>query len=356
MAEACVVGRPDTSMPEAQTQRAEERKPQRYCNLVKTCSACALLALQISVIWICDPICESQKFWGKEISLLERVAWMSPLYFIAPWSAMALLVAVGESDRYSQTSFLHRFSWRFALCNMIVTISMPLPELLRDCHGKQAHAISAVGDAGEAVWVISYVLAEVAVLSLIRHRIQVAARPRSALAFSCLLATMAVTGPLSFLPVFVSLPIDGLTVRVFFGSCYTVAFAACTLTATCAILGAASSAEVILLDKNRCTSQGEDDPANMWIAIVWTRRTAYLTCGSMASSLLLQLALLAWAKDGFHGDSYKVASDWMAALDFTMNAACVACLSGLVGSNAHVDTVNMALGDVGNLLAENDRA
>jgi len=307
----------------------------------------AVLAVQVATYISCEQYCS--RFHSTRFELW---IWLSPLYLLGPWSSTALMgVFVHRHDSFSNKLVLHRWTWRFAYWNLIASICSPVGSLMRECSTSLASRLHLAGAACEVLWVTSYTVSEGILLGLVWYKVKVLEREAAALWLRRLCIFMFVLVLMSFLPVLIwneyTFGEDGLEFalshfRHLCGLCYMGCFIAFACLAFRAILSAAASADLALANIVRATTTSQRI-MQFYSAIAWTRWTAYATLAAMISSILVQGTLIVWMYAGYPPNRILLASYWLGALDFVMNALCAASLSGMLCPRLDLDLANFGL-------------
>lgn len=310
-------------------------------------SICAVvLASQIATFLASAEICNH----FHDMARLQRWLWLSPLYVLGPYSAVALvMIFIHDTEgRFSKKSRLHRLTLSFAISNLFASLFLPMPEMFRDCGG-YSPTRETLGYLGEALWVIFYAISEIILLILVYHKVRLLTKggklQRQSVWLGRSLSLMLLMFALMFLPLFVWHDFANSVWRLFFASGFTLAFITSTAIATRTMLFAADAAERVLVSGK--SPQETRDASNMFLATYWTRWNAYATLASMASSIGLQIALFIWMYEGYQAGSVRLLADWLGALDFVLNAACAASLSGMIGEQTNIILAEGALEQVG---------
>ena len=74
----------------------------------------------------------------------HRWLWLIPLWFLAPWSAVLLIMLfIHRPHRISCQSFVRRWTWRFAVLNLVASMCLPAAALLRECQHRGSTVVLA---------------------------------------------------------------------------------------------------------------------------------------------------------------------------------------------------------------------
>eukprot|EP00445_Apocalathium_hangoei_P022787 CAMPEP_0203911702 /NCGR_PEP_ID=MMETSP0359-20131031/52856_1 /ASSEMBLY_ACC=CAM_ASM_000338 /TAXON_ID=268821 /ORGANISM="Scrippsiella Hangoei, Strain SHTV-5" /LENGTH=381 /DNA_ID=CAMNT_0050837483 /DNA_START=49 /DNA_END=1194 /DNA_ORIENTATION=- len=336
------------------SQEGESRLGHACRTLTRSVQSCivaaVLLGSQVMVFELSLDTC----FAGtSERTFVSRFALLSPLYILGPGSALFLFFAFTfDRGRFSNRVFLHRWTWRYAMCNLVASTAAPLSELMRDCFCTDW---DVSGKVGEMIWVLCSSVCQVLLLVMVHEKVRLLAQAQSARHLRFCLAIMLVMWMIGFLPILVWTHYRDTVVRWMFCSAFIVAFACSTVIATRALLKAAATAEA-LLPKRAYFKEGSSR-MELAKAISWTRLSAYAALGSMASSICVMVALGVWMVNGYHsGGIARIVADWLNALDCVMNSVLAAVLSGMIGPRTNLDLAEHAMEQMGQTLLEFDKA
>jgi len=295
-------------------------------------SCIAVAAIQAAGYVGSDTTCERfQK------SRFERLLWLSPLYFLGPWSAMALVATfVHRPQRFSHQLAVHRWTWRFALLNLVASLSSALSEMFLECSCSQS--MRKVGEGFEILWIASYGASEFVLLGLVYLKVRSLGHvcaSQSLLGFLSFLLALCV---LAFLPTLFWHGYIHSPLRLLVAICYISALIVSLLIATISILKAAHLAEHSITKTMTIQKRAE-----VCIIVSWTRWSAYAILSSMASSVLFHGVLCLWMYNGYLAGPTRILADWLGALDYVMNSWCAATLSGMIGPVGNLNTEGAAL-------------
>jgi len=288
----------------------------------------ALCAALCMAILLCQGVSYSlahEQCPSFKMSRFERVLWLSPVFFGGPFTAAALVfLFVHDRGRFSFDKFWHRWTWHYAVINLLSSLFNGSSELFRDCHEPGSLA-AHLGNLGETLWLLTYSITQALLLFLIHSKVRSLSQNVTA---RCLYANFACMAfwlvilfvPLLFWPGFKMSPWRALPALCFMGT-----FAVSTVIATRAILAAVRVAELHAAKRELLSQTWFHETTQ------WARVTAFSTFLSMATCTLLQFVLFWWMVGHYQRSALRIAADWVCALDYAANAFCVACLSGMIG-------------------------
>lgn len=349
-----VVGNCDTS-PEPLAKEGEGLPSNRRAKLSKgrTVATLSIGALVLSFQAIVYFVLSGTRCRRFHCNRFQRWLWLSPLWLSGPLSGVAFVaLCVHRSHRGSSASVFRRWTFRFAVLNLLASVLSPSALLLRECSDGSAlveeDTVVLIGYIFEAAWVLSYGSSQAILLSLVHQRVDSLAQRATSRVLLVVFIFMLSMLLLSFVPIgFWSAYIHS-PYRISVGACYMIAFAIGTVVATGAIRNAAIAGEKV------ASLVPVDKRVAFVKAVFWTRWTAYATLFSMGSSMLAQVSLFVWMFYDYPASPLRYAADWLGAVDFVMNVWCAASLAGLIGSKIDVNISETALDEVGQALVATD--
>eukprot|EP00928_Gymnodinium_smaydae_P081904 TRINITY_DN65336_c0_g1_i1.p1 TRINITY_DN65336_c0_g1~~TRINITY_DN65336_c0_g1_i1.p1 ORF type:complete len:377 (+),score=44.93 TRINITY_DN65336_c0_g1_i1:127-1257(+) len=328
---------------------ANALSPQRRC--LRCASALALVAAivacQFLVYFSLPGYCRH-----FETDTFQRLLWLSPLYLFGPYSAAALVaIFLLDKDRYQSSMFLHRWTWRFALCNLLASVMSPFGEILRDC----SETLEVLGKICEVVWVLAFAASQIILLAVVRFKVQALSRGVKMIVvfvwFDRMLAGTVLMLSATFFPMFVWRSYVDTMWRLAFALCFIFLFIVCTCLAFYVMHSASSQTPSASLTWKPVMSFQFGTVAD---PVRWTRWTAFATLCSMSSTAALQVSLFVWMYNGYHVSNARVVADWIGAFDFILNALCAACMSGMIGPQGNLALVETSFDQVGLALLQRE--